>query len=437
MLYGKFFSLTKLIKYLTVIIVLITFTNTLLLSQPQYTMELKNGQIRNGNEIEFDITIKSKGSDFNLTSYQCSFYFKLSDNDYSGLDFNYISGTSEMSNKPDHFLVEAGNNGYYTIAFASNAGNDVITNQEKRVGRFRVKRNNSLSGIIPVVDWNFDGNINTILTGNLFSDITYPDGHKSQYPDDGNINSGGNTVTGKLPIITVKASSTSDPNTSALRTIDGKGYNDGDPNSRWASNPMPQWLIFDLGQNRKLSKTRFSFYNFNQGRIYQYNVKVSQDMTNWQDVLTNVSSKPQEWSEETFPEIIGRYVKLEFLSSTNNPDNWATLWEAEIWGTDLNGNLTGDKDKKNLSVKFELYQNYPNPFNPSTTISFNLKEDAHVTLQVFNALGQKVKELVNNQLTVGIHKINFNANNLSSGLYFYRIIINNTFIDSKRMMLVK
>ena len=407
-------------------------------AQPKYTMMLKNGNINGGNTLEFDITIKSNGSDFNLTSYQCSFYFKLSDNNYDGLDFSFIDGTSDMSNKPAHFLVEEGLNGYYTIAFASNAGNDVITNQEKRLGRFRVTRNNSLSGITPVVEWNFDGNINTILTGDLFSDITYPDGHESQYPDSGNINSGGNAVIGKLPIFSVSASSTSDPNTSAMRTIDGKGYNDGDPNSRWASNPMPQWLIFDLGENRKISKTRFSFYNFDRGRIYQYNVKISADMNNWQDVLTNVSSQPKEWSEEAFQEVVGRYVKLEFLSSTNNPNQWATLWEAEIWGTAMDGSLTGDKDsQKDIPKNFELYQNYPNPFNPSTTISFELKNDGYVTLEVFNMLGQKVKELVNNNLTEGLHKVNFNANKLTSGIYIYRININNNFIDSKRMILLK
>jgi hypothetical protein len=86
--------------------------------------------------------------------------------------------------------------------------------------------------------------------------------------------------------------------------------------------------------------------------------------------------------------------------------------------------------------KFSLSQNYPNPFNPTTTITFNLAKSGYATLSVYNVLGQKVATLVSGNLNAGSHQINFNASNLSSGVYFYRLESdNNTSI--KKMMLLK
>jgi hypothetical protein len=69
----------------------------------------------------------------------------------------------------------------------------------------------------------------------------------------------------------------------------------------------------------------------------------------------------------------------------------------------------------------ELGQNYPNPFNQATTISFSLLHREHVTLKVFNALGQSVKVLVDSEIDAGEHIVLFEADSLPSGLYFYRI----------------
>lgn len=70
---------------------------------------------------------------------------------------------------------------------------------------------------------------------------------------------------------------------------------------------------------------------------------------------------------------------------------------------------------------FALGQNYPNPFNPSTTITFSLPSEGYVTLAVYNALGQQVKSLVNGELSGGNHNYSFNASDLSSGHYYYRL----------------
>ena len=92
-------------------------------------------------------------------------------------------------------------------------------------------------------------------------------------------------------------------------------------------------------------------------------------------------------------------------------------------------------------TNYTLEQNYPNPFNPSTSISFALKADSKVIVKVFNTLGEEVSVVVNSELKAGSYKVDFNAANLTSGVYYYRIdasgIDGSTFSSVKKMMLMK
>jgi len=94
--------------------------------------------------------------------------------------------------------------------------------------------------------------------------------------------------------------------------------------------------------------------------------------------------------------------------------------------------------------EFTLSQNYPNPFNPATTIRFTLSEASLVSIKVYNLIGEEVATLVNNTLTGGSHSVVFNAVNLASGVYIYRIQANingaktgNVFTQTKKMILLK
>ncbi|MCU0344321.1 MAG: T9SS type A sorting domain-containing protein [Ignavibacterium sp.] len=86
--------------------------------------------------------------------------------------------------------------------------------------------------------------------------------------------------------------------------------------------------------------------------------------------------------------------------------------------------------------KFELSQNYPNPFNPTTTIKFNLPEAGNVKLTLFNILGQELKTLVNEFKESGVHTINFDASDLNSGMYIYKLEAG-SFVQTRKMTLVK
>ena len=85
---------------------------------------------------------------------------------------------------------------------------------------------------------------------------------------------------------------------------------------------------------------------------------------------------------------------------------------------------------------YELGQNYPNPFNPSTTIPFELKTNGLVKISVINLLGQEVAEIVNEFYNSGSYKVTFNARNLSTGIYFYRLQING-FQSIKKFVLIR
>ncbi len=95
-----------------------------------------------------------------------------------------------------------------------------------------------------------------------------------------------------------------------------------------------------------------------------------------------------------------------------------------------------EQETNTVPNKFSLSQNYPNPFNPTTVIDFAIAKESNVTLNVFNAIGQKVAELVNDNLSAGSYKASFDATNLSSGIYFYKISAGN-FVSIKKMMLLK
>jgi hypothetical protein len=92
--------------------------------------------------------------------------------------------------------------------------------------------------------------------------------------------------------------------------------------------------------------------------------------------------------------------------------------------------------------KFKLFQNYPNPFNPSTTIQFDLPKAAHVTLKVYNVLGQEVATLVNEKREAGRYNLEFRPAGsgsefkLASGIYFYQLRAG-TFVQTKKLLLMK
>lgn len=116
---------------------------------------------------------------------------------------------------------------------------------------------------------------------------------------------------------------------------------------------------------------------------------------------------------------------------------FAGTYKGGVWKRPLSQVITGIKSSGGgIPLSFVLYQNYPNPFNPSTVISYRLPANTVVTLKVFDVLGRDVATLVHRRQRAGIHYVHFNASDLPSGVYFYRLQAGN-YIDTKKLLLLK
>ena len=233
-----------------------------------------------------------------------------------------------------------------------------------------------------------------------------------------------------------------EPDHTPEKTIDGLGALGGDPDSRWAAEPMPEELTFDLGAIRTICKTKLSFYNWNAGRVYDYSISISSDHNNWVTIVPQATSASnEEWTIDEFPAVDARYVQVHFIN--NNQSTWAGLWEGEIWGI---GVTAVDPSNNNLPNGFALEQNYPNPFNPSTTINYSIPSSSFVILKIYDVLGNEVATLVNEEKTNGSYEVKFSTvggsssggevYNLPSGIYFYRLQAG-SFVETKKMILLK
>jgi hypothetical protein len=157
--------------------------------------------------------------------------------------------------------------------------------------------------------------------------------------------------------------------------------------------------------------------------------------------------------------LFGRGTGLSWSSDSGttwkaNNGGLPTAWEATISALAVSGQnliaatwmgiyraklsyVTGVNTSLNdLPEAFKLDQNYPNPFNPTTTIRYALPARAHVTLFVFNSLGQQVATLVNDAQDSGYHDVRFDGSGVASGVYFYRLRAGDC-VATKRLIVVR
>lgn len=116
---------------------------------------------------------------------------------------------------------------------------------------------------------------------------------------------------------------------------------------------------------------------------------------------------------------------------------WAVTHKGNIFKYTKSTGASVESSEKNYPDEYILYQNYPNPFNASTRISYSILNSDFVTLKIYSLLGGEVQTLVNEFQNTGNHSVNFNAGELSSGIYFYKLQVGNDFVVTKRMILMK
>ena len=112
-----------------------------------------------------------------------------------------------------------------------------------------------------------------------------------------------------------------------------------------------------------------------------------------------------------------------------------TYYGANTWG-EVFISPTSVKNQVDFQKKFSLFQNYPNPFNPSTKIKFSVPQLSNVVIKVYDSLGNEVETLVDEEKPAGNYEVEFDGKNLTSGIYFYKLILGR-FTQTKKMILLR
>jgi len=120
--------------------------------------------------------------------------------------------------------------------------------------------------------------------------------------------------------------------------------------------------------------------------------------------------------------------------AADDSDLYAALYDG-VWRVPLSI-VTSVNPPSPAPSSFALEQNYPNPFNPSTVITYRLPANSAVTLNVYDVLGRKVQTLINAREAAGTHSVIFNASDLPSGVYLYRLQAG-TFVQTRKLSVVK
>jgi len=212
-------------------------------------------------------------------------------------------------------------------------------------------------------------------------------------------------------------------------TFDSTGYFIGKQSQSWDEN-LSDWLnkglytytrntnnqilsllyqIWDTGNNTWVNSTLNTYEYTPGGHLSYYSISIWGE-SDWQPYFSPVFFN--------YDEIIR-----------------TTYYCAEL--TAYYHSVTGISDRENTPRVFSLYQNYPNPFNPATSIEYRLSRGGFVTIRVYNTLGQEVAVLVNQNKTAGKHSVTFDAGHLSSGMYIYKMSVDERIISVKKMMLLR
>ncbi|MGD0342800.1 MAG: T9SS type A sorting domain-containing protein [Bacteroidales bacterium] len=158
-----------------------------------------------------------------------------------------------------------------------------------------------------------------------------------------------------------------------------------------------------------------------------YRVFLSTDNgTNWTEVDTGFQVN-----------VVSSTGHISVFSFAANGKNLFAGTNGGIWKRPLSEMVTGVEDNhKQMPTRFTLDQNYPNPFNPTTSISFILPTRSFVSLKVFDLLGREVATIVSEEMSAGSHTKQWNAENYTSGVYFYRLQAG-TYTETKKLVLLK
>ena len=188
-------------------------------------------------------------------------------------------------------------------------------------------------------------------------------------------------------------------------------------NGNFHSPPYSRAIEYELDE---VNKTATLVWQFDHNKeVFAFAMGNTQRLPNGNTVIG--------WGAAGYPNITEVDPQGNILFEMANQDS---LWCYRAF------RFTFDQPENPIPETYNLGQNYPNPFNPTTTISFNIPLQSNVKLYVYDILGREVAKLVNQELNPGNYNILWNAQNLSSGVYFYKLIASG-FVETKKMVLLK
>ena len=182
---------------------------------------------------------------------------------------------------------------------------------------------------------------------------------------------------------------------------------------------------------------RIMFVNMGPSKIYDLNIMLAGVSSSGQFTHARISvpAHSTHFIVPNWQDLSHQPVKI-YLDNGNT----GTISDSLL----VTNEATGIKEQSLTGIpgEFSLGQNFPNPFNPTTTIRYGMPNRSHVTLTVFNTLGQQVVILQNGEQDAGFHEVQFNGSRLASGVYFYSIEVNSTngkqnFRETRKMLLLK
>lgn len=167
-----------------------------------------------------------------------------------------------------------------------------------------------------------------------------------------------------------------------------------------------------------------SAFREEHGELPFFYITLSAGNFYWTDLDDDLASDRFLWKMD--------YVAFDFTGFFATATYYADMHTGDF----ITGTFTLLGDNAEMPARVELNQNYPNPFNPATVIPFRLDSDSHVRLSVYNMLGQEIATIAEGSLPAGEHLATWNAGNLSSGIYLYRLVADGKTL-TRKMVLVK
>ncbi len=203
-------------------------------------------------------------------------------------------------------------------------------------------------------------------------------------------------------------------------------------NSRLTS---PAFPVPPAGVNPRLTFYHWFKFTDNDPDYGYVQVKIDHPDSNWITIGGPFNDDSPVWSLFTYPlnDYSDRMVKLGFLLQVDR-NGVDAGWYIDF--ITIQQDSVSIRDDTRIPSKISLFQNYPNPFNSSTLISYELPSHSDIKIDIFDIVGRKIATIQEKEKPAGVHNVIWNAENLSSGVYFYKLQADD-FEGTRRMILVK